>query len=39
MWENACLGTGMSVAWLVSIAYALSQPVGSEGLEEVRMEN
>lgn len=31
MWENGCLGTGMSVAWSVSTAYALSQPVGSEG--------
>lgn len=28
---NGCLGTGMSVAWSVSTAHALSQPVGSEG--------
>lgn len=31
MWENGCSGTGMSVAWSVSTACALCQPVGSEG--------
>ena len=31
MWEMVVWGQALSVAWSVSTAHALSQPVGSEG--------